>query len=388
MGAGIIAAAHVGKVPAALPLIRAELGLDLVTAGWVVSIFNLLGVVVGLVVGAFADRFGRRRMVIGGLAALVLGSTAGAMAEVGWVLLLTRFFEGLGFVIVAVTAAAVLAKTSNDHDRRFVLGAWGAYYPTGMAAMMVLSPLLLGPYGWRGLWLAVAAATAAWLVVMLVATRDGSELEATTDGTLHSLFGDIRVTVARPGPWLLALCFGFYALQWLALMAWMPTFLVESRGATVGMAATLTVIAVAVNIPGNLMGGYLLHRGVARWLLLASSAALSAVLGLGIFLDVLGDPARYGLCLAYSFFVGVTPAAVLSGAPVFTPSPNQLATTNGLLVQGVNLGQVAGPPVVAAVVAATGGWEAGAWVFAAAGIIGTGLAFLVRGAERAATARG
>ncbi len=383
-----MAAAHVGKVPASLPLIRAELGLDLVTAGWVVSIFNLLGVAVGLVVGAFADRFGRRRMVIGGLAALVLGSVAGAMAQSGWMLLLTRFFEGLGFVIVAVTAAAVLAKTTNDHDRRFVLGAWGAYYPTGMAAMMVLSPLLLGAYGWRGLWLVVAAVTALWLVVMLIATRDGAELEATSEGALHSLFNDIRVTLARPGPWLLALCFSLYTLQWLALMAWMPTFLVESRGATVNMAATLTVIAVAVNIPGNLMGGYLLHRGVARWVLLALSGALSAIFGLGIFLDVLGDPARYGLCLAYSFLVGVTPAAVLSGAPVFTPSSNQIATTNGLLVQGANLGQVAGPPVVAAVVAATGGWEAGAWVFAAAGIIGTGLAFLVRGAERAATARG
>ncbi|MEE8516986.1 MAG: MFS transporter [Alphaproteobacteria bacterium] len=383
-----MAAAHVGKVPAALPLIRAELGLDLVTAGWVVSIFNAIGVAVGMAVGVFADRFGRRRVAIGGLAALVLGSAAGAMAEVGWVLLLTRFFEGLGFVIIAITAAAILAKASQDRDRRFVLGAWGAYYPTGMAAMMLLSPPLLGAYGWRGLWLAVALATAGWLVVMWVATRDANDLEADSEGALPSSFDDIRVTVARPGPWLLAFCFGLYTLQWLALMAWMPTFLVESRGATLGMAATLTVIAVAVNIPGNLMGGYLLHRGVARWLLLAGAAALSVVLGIGIFLDVLGDPARYGLCLAYSFFVGVIPAAVLSGAPVFTPTANQLATTNGLLVHGANLGQVAGPPVVAAVVAATGSWDAGAWVFAAAGIIGTVLAFLVRGAERAATARG
>lgn len=383
-----MAAAHVGKVPAALPLIRAELGLDLVTAGWVVSIFNVLGVAVGMAVGVFADRFGRRRVAIGGLAALVLGSIAGAMAQSGWMLLLTRFFEGLGFVIIAITAAAILAKASHDRDRRFVLGAWGAYYPTGMAAMMLLSPTLLAAYGWRGLWLAVAAATALWLVVMWAATRDSSDLEATSEGALHSSFDDIRATLARPGPWLLALCFGLYTLQWLALMVWMPTFLVESRSTTVDMAATLTVIAVAVNIPGNLMGGYLLHRGVARWLLLAGAAALSAVLGLGIFLDVLGDLARYGLCLAYSFFVGVAPAAVLSGAPVFTPTTNQLATTNGLLVQGANLGQVAGPPVVAAVVVATGGWDAGAWVFATAGIIGVGLAFMVRGAERAATAPG
>ena len=37
VGAGVAAAFQVGKVPVALPLLRAELGLDLVTAAWVLS---------------------------------------------------------------------------------------------------------------------------------------------------------------------------------------------------------------------------------------------------------------------------------------------------------------------------------------------------------------
>ena len=38
--AGVIAAGHVGKLPPALPSIRAELGMDIVTAGWLASLFN------------------------------------------------------------------------------------------------------------------------------------------------------------------------------------------------------------------------------------------------------------------------------------------------------------------------------------------------------------
>jgi hypothetical protein len=38
--AGLIAAAYVGKLPPALPAIRAELGLDLISAGYLASLFQ------------------------------------------------------------------------------------------------------------------------------------------------------------------------------------------------------------------------------------------------------------------------------------------------------------------------------------------------------------
>ena len=170
-GAGVIAAAHVGKVPAALPAIRAEFGLDLVSAGWVVSIFNATGMAGGMLAGVFADRIGHRRLALTGLAALLLGSLAGATAESGTVLLLTRFLEGLGFVTTAVSAPSIIANAAKHRDRRLALGLWGAYMPAGVAAMMLMSPALLAPFGWRGLWLAVAAATGVWFAVLWTAGR-------------------------------------------------------------------------------------------------------------------------------------------------------------------------------------------------------------------------
>ena len=47
VGAGVIGGCHVGKVPAALPVLRADLGLSLVTAGWVLGMFNVIGLVTG-----------------------------------------------------------------------------------------------------------------------------------------------------------------------------------------------------------------------------------------------------------------------------------------------------------------------------------------------------
>ena len=81
---GIGTAFYIGKVPPALPFIRSELEMDLVTAGWVVSIFNALGTVIGIAVGLLADRIGPGRVITVSLIiilplASVMGSFSGSV---------------------------------------------------------------------------------------------------------------------------------------------------------------------------------------------------------------------------------------------------------------------------------------------------------------------
>jgi len=365
-GAGVIGAAHIGKVPAALPAIRAEFAMDLVTAGWVVSLFSMTGIVAGMAAGLLSDRLGHRALAVGGMIFLAAGSVAGAAAETGPVILVTRFVEGLGYIIAIVSAPSIIAQAAAPADRRLAVGMWGAFMPTGMGAMLLLSPFAQEWVGWRGSWLALAALTVIWAAVMALVFRGGPGTDSAAGPPEHP-WRNLSITVAARGPWLLALCFGFYALAWIALMVWLPTFMVEERGLPVRTAAMVTVIAVLINLPGNLLGGWLSHKAVPRGAVIAVAGAVIALSGPLIFLDVLPDGARFAACLVYSFVVGMVPATILGAAPYFAPGPGQIATTNGLIVQGSHLGQFAGPPVVAAAVAFTGGWQAGALVFACCG---------------------
>ncbi len=68
VGAGIVAAFQVGKAPPLLPAIRADLGIDLFLAGWILSTVNITGLFLGSAAGAVADRFGYRRLLLTGLA--------------------------------------------------------------------------------------------------------------------------------------------------------------------------------------------------------------------------------------------------------------------------------------------------------------------------------
>jgi MFS transporter, DHA1 family, inner membrane transport protein len=67
VGAGVVSACQVGKAPAALAAVQADLGLDLATASWLLSAFGIVGALAGLAVGLAVGRAGARRMVVAGL---------------------------------------------------------------------------------------------------------------------------------------------------------------------------------------------------------------------------------------------------------------------------------------------------------------------------------
>ena len=104
IASGVAAALHVGKVPPALPAVREELGLGLVPAGWVASIFNLIGAALGVASGLAADRLGARRVLAAGLVLLAGGSMWGSAVDTGTALLATRVLSGVGMLAVAVSA--------------------------------------------------------------------------------------------------------------------------------------------------------------------------------------------------------------------------------------------------------------------------------------------
>ncbi|HEY5791141.1 MAG TPA: MFS transporter [Gammaproteobacteria bacterium] len=380
VSAGMIAGAHIGKAPPALPQLREELGLGLVTGGWVVSMFNATGAVLGIVAGSIGDRVGTRRVVLWGFVALALGGLLGAASDSVAALLASRFLEGLGFITVAVTTPGLIVAATRVADLRLALGAWSTYMPGGSAAAMVLAPLLLDGVGWRGLWVAVALVCVLWMALLLRYAPPDPPAHQRLES--KSLRRNVRLTVSRPGPWLLALAFGGYTVQWVSLMVWLPTFLVEQRGVAVSTAALLTALIVACNVPGNLFGGWLLHRHLPRWLLLALSGVGTGGCLFVIFDPGFSDALRLACCLAFTVLGGMLPPAVLSGPPVVAPGRGQIGTTNGMLIQGSNIGQVIGPPLAALMVTLSGSWESGFWVLEAAAFLVVAAAWAYRGVER------
>ena len=362
--AGVVAAGYVGKLPPALPALKTEFGLSLVEAGWVVSTFNTVALAAAVGFGLVADRIGAFRFALTGLALLVGGGLAGTAAPSGAWLIGSRVIEGAGLLAVTVSGTALIFAATAPLDRKLTLGIWSTYMPFGMAVTMLAAPALIDAAGWRGLWLAVVAATVVCAAVL--ASQRRNYPPATPSGRT---FGAIAAALRQPGPWWNSLVMTFYTAQWSGVMVWLPTFLVQTRGASLAAASMIAAAVVAINVPGNLTGAWLMQRHSPRGLVVCAAAVLMGAFAVGIFAEGAPDWLRFGSCLAFSYFSGVIPAVSFAASQSYARSQSQVASLQGLMMQGSNLGQFVGPPAVAAAVSATGRWGDAVYVMVAAAVL-------------------
>ena len=126
---------------------------DAVTAGLLGS-WALIGVLVGsLVCGAVGDFFGRRRLMLLGIAWFSVGMFATAFATSVPAFGALRFATGLGLGIVIASAGATMAEFAPAGRRQFYNAIVYSGIPAGGVLASILGILFLDSIGWRGLFI-------------------------------------------------------------------------------------------------------------------------------------------------------------------------------------------------------------------------------------------
>jgi CP family cyanate transporter-like MFS transporter len=185
-----------------------------------------------------------------------------------------------------------------------------------------------------------------------------------------------------PGPWLMGLCFGCYTAVWFMLVTWLPSFAVSEMGFSLYAAAWLTAIAVVFNIAGNLSAQFFSRIGVPRWMVLAGVQLVIGGFGWLVFSSGFSAWVRSTAAMLACGMAGALPATVFAGIPFHARKPDQVAVSNGIIMQCASLGSFAGPPAIAIVVTNLGGWDAGRWLIPLFAAIGFCAALILRGVEQ------
>ena len=381
--AGVVCGVQIGKVPATLPVLRTELGIGFITAGWVASLITVCGATCGIMAGLLIDRTGPRRLMGVCLAILSVGGGIGALADSAIMVLFSRFVEGAGLVGTAVAAPAIIRSACVPADQNLALGLWGAYMPAGMAIGLLTAPTALETVGWRGFWWINVGASASFAVLLALSLtpRKWPAGALLTGKMKHT---PVAKVLKRPGPWLFAMCFSFYAIMFFAITVWLPTYLIETGGWSLAEAALGGAVVVIANVLGNVMAAALMHRGIARWKLLVASFVAYIVGSWFVFAAMAPDVGRLPAAILLITISGLLPAACMAGGVAHTRNPSEVATLSGVVVQGANTGSLLGAPIMAFAVDLLGGWEHGYWVMTVFGSLGIALTvLLLRPAERA-----
>jgi len=356
IGAGAAVALQIGKVPAALPALQVELGLSLVQSGWVVSIFSIIAAGLAVFLGIVSDRFGHASVAVFGMLLTAAAGIAGGFASGGNALLITRVFEGLGFILTAISVPPLIIFVAAEKHRKTSLALWGMYLPLGSSLMLAFSGPLLFYFDWRILWWVTASLI---LVISIPVYFVGSRLSSSTiEQTLRPGFAEIIKLAGRRDPVLLSVIFAFYSALFLIVTGFLPLILIELNGFSLFAAASVSAVVVFCNLLGNAFSGWLHnHRFQFFWLILIGSFGM-AIGGTIVFTQEVAGFWRVVAAAGFCGFAGLVPSSLFTQLPRYSPRQSVMATISGMLVQGSAVGQLAGPTIAAGIVAWYGDWSA------------------------------
>jgi DHA1 family inner membrane transport protein len=233
-----------------LPDIAGSVGVDIPSAGHVISAYAL-GVVVGApVIAALGARLPRRALLVGLMAAFLLGNVLTAVAPGYRTLIVARFLSGLPhgayFGVASLVAASLVAPHLRGRAVSSVLLGLAAAMLTGVPAATWLGQHL----GWRAAyWLVAVLAAATVAAVLAVVPSTPGRREATLRGELGAL--------RRPQV-LLTLLVGVVGFGGMfALYSYIAPLITDVADLSRGTVPVVLLVYGAGGVVGTALGGRL-----------------------------------------------------------------------------------------------------------------------------------
>jgi EmrB/QacA subfamily drug resistance transporter len=139
----------VAIVNVALPAIKTDLHFSEEGLQWVITAYAILFGGALLLGGRLADRFGRRRLFVAGIALFTASSLLSGLAWSEASLIVFRAAQGLGGALLAPAALSILMTIFREgRERNIALGIWGAASGSGGAAGVLLGGVLTSYVHW------------------------------------------------------------------------------------------------------------------------------------------------------------------------------------------------------------------------------------------------
>lgn len=173
----------------AIPSLIRELGATPADIQWILDAYVLVFAGLLLTAGSLSDRFGRRRMLILGLAVFGVSSLAAVLATEPWQVVAARAAMGVGGSLLMPSTLSILMTTFAEDERRTAMAAWSTVSMVGIVAGPTLGGFLLQHYWWGSVFLLniPVAALAIVAAVVLMPESKGDQRPIDPVGVLLSI---------------------------------------------------------------------------------------------------------------------------------------------------------------------------------------------------------
>lgn len=299
-----------------LPQIQQDIAMSDTELGFLMGpAFVIVYSLAGVPIAYLADRTSRRNVIAAGLAFWSVVTAATGFAQNMWQLLLARMALGVG---EASNMAPTSALIGDMFAGRWRVMAMAVFSAGGPLAIMLFYPLIgwiAANYGWRpaypvmGLIGLVVALLTLWVV------REPAREAAAKPAHEKTGFAKSSLEILKSKSFLLLCASGvMVSINYSALLAWLPTFMLrvhgldaEATGALLGVYKGF--VGIAATIGGGLVVTWLM-RFDRRWLAWAPMLFSLLMIPAQLLLLLADQPLWWhvGLALETIGMQGITPA--------------------------------------------------------------------------------
>ena len=325
-GALVVEAFDIGSLSVILPILKPLMHLSAAQVGMLAA-SSTIGITIGMIpAGLLADRFGRKRVLIGGMLWFSGFTMISALAPDFWTLLLLRGLSGLGMGAAFIMPYALLVELVSSHTRAGFAGILESALGIGYVAVplvgLVVLPIFEPDIAWR-LFLLIAGLPIAYVPVLWKylpesprwLSRAGRSEEA------ERIVAGIEERVERltgaplPQPVVTreveeSVGGEPQRVGWRSVIAvWQPPYLMRTLTMTTGAFGTFALFFVAVNFIPSLFEAKSIGLSNALTLsVMVTSSQIPGKLLNGVLSDFLGRKPIYALfalvALVGAYFFG------------------------------------------------------------------------------------
>jgi sugar phosphate permease len=261
-------------ISSAVPTLRKELGIDMVTMGWILSSFRWGYSLFQIPGGWLGDRIGPRRALTLIVAWWSVFTSLTALSWSAGSMAVFRFLFGMGEAGAFPIATRSLSRWMLPAERGYAQGITHAGSRLGAAFTPPIVVFLIAAFGWRAPFLMFGLLGVAWAAVWYWYYRDTPAQHASTNQAERDLIqnsiGEARSNTTTSVPWaqilrsstlwklsMMYFCYGYCLSVYLD---WLPTYLNEYRHFDLKAMGFYAALPLYAGTLGDLAGGWLSDR--------------------------------------------------------------------------------------------------------------------------------
>lgn len=251
--------------------VAAAYGMDEASMGWLMSIFNLAGIIVAYPGAWIMRNIGIKTSILITAALSIVGSIAALLATDGASILAARAMQGCAFGLISVIGPNIMVRLFPARKLGLVMGIWSQWVCPGIALAALTGPAIYTAFGAKAIFvlaLVLQIVTTCLVIVFVKMPAVPENVLAIRNAAGEAEKAEKQVKTYTGAAFLVGFCFLAWCTVYPTFNSFYPTFAQQAKGMPIDVAAMTTLVAALVTVPTGIIFGIVADKIRQRkWML-------------------------------------------------------------------------------------------------------------------------